>query len=527
MALYIGGLGFYSDDWRIMGQLASWPNQSLSGLMSSYRRLDTMRPFETDYYAIIYSFAGLTPFPYHVVNGLSFTLAALTLYIALREVTDHRLTSLTVTLIYATMPHYSTNRFWIGCFQTNISMTLCFIAVYLGARAARQEYLRRNVLISLSVLAAVASTLWYELAVPLLLLAPPLVFLAYYTRQQSRSLNTHVLGSFSLFALCNTLALAAVVWFKISRTQRAVLPADYLHYVIDLAAGAVTVNYGWYGFALPRVMWTIFRNYLAMSALLMAITVGGVAAIYVYRAVDSYSSIANKIMAARTVVAGIALFVLGYAIFLTNNNVGFTPTGQANRTAMVAAVGVALSIVGVGMWGISFSRSSKSQRLCFCTFIALYCASGVLINNTIASFWIAANHEQQALLAEIRTEFPVLPSGTSLLLSGACRYAGPGIVFESPMELTGALAALYGDSSLRGAIVTPAFEVHDDSLSVVVYAREYRFPYGRLVIYNHRSGERVSIDDRAAAETFFQTEGGALRDTCPPSGPEGYGVRIF
>jgi hypothetical protein len=75
--------------------------------------------------------------------------------------------------------------------------------------------------------------------------------------------------------------------------------------------------------------------------------------------------------------------------------------------------------------------------------------------------------------------------------------------------------------------VTSAFQAEDDALSVVVYGQEYRFPYGRLIVYRPHSGEAFSIEDRTSAETFLRGSGAASQNGCPPAGPEGYGVRIF
>ena len=93
----------------------------------------------------------------------------------------------------------------------------------------------------------------------------------------------------------------------------------------------------------------------------------------------------------KVIACGLGVFALGYGIFLTNRNVSIgVTTGIGNRIAIAAAIGVALSLVGAFGWISDIWTSIRTRRLCFCALVTVFCMSGFLINNGVASFWIAA-----------------------------------------------------------------------------------------------------------------------------------------
>src|SRR5438046_8757831 len=86
----------------------------------------------------------------------------------------------------------------------------------------------------------------------------------------------------------------------------------------------------------------------------------------------------------------VLVFVLGYAIFLTDGFPKISATGISNRINSAAAIGIALSFVGfIGLFSACF-KNDALQRNLFCGLIALFSASNVIINATIASFWVIA-----------------------------------------------------------------------------------------------------------------------------------------
>ena len=102
------------------------------------------------------------------------------------------------------------------------------------------------------------------------------------------------------------------------------------------------------------------------------------------------------------VFAGLAIFVLGYAIFFTNRAIQITPTGVGNRTSNAAALGVAISAVGMlGLIAAAFPRAVW-RRVVFGGLIAAYAAAGFFVVATLSSFWIDAyTREQEIIVGEV------------------------------------------------------------------------------------------------------------------------------
>src|SRR4029077_14218175 len=92
---------------------------------------------------------------------------------------------------------------------------------------------------------------------------------------------------------------------------------------------------------------------------------------------------------------GMAVFALGYAIPASIGARQTSPTGAMNRINGAAAIGVALSFVGfVGLVSRCFRKEEGTRNL-FCGLIALLFASNIIVNETIASFWVRAYKRQQ------------------------------------------------------------------------------------------------------------------------------------
>src|SRR5262249_4427029 len=118
-------------------------------------------------------------------------------------------------------------------------------------------------------------------------------------------------------------------------------------------------------------------------------------------------------------VAGFSFFPIDPAKF-----------GINNRAAIAGSVGVATSIVGLITFAGSFGPY-KSRRIVFSSCVALVVASGVLIINGIATFWIKSYRQQLEILVDIQERVQPLSAGMTLLLDGICPYAGPAVVFDS------------------------------------------------------------------------------------------------
>jgi hypothetical protein len=74
--LYIGRLGFYSDDWDFIRILSTKFEPSLLNSLSRVIREDLpMRPGQALMLVVLYRLFGATPLPYHLFNFLMLTAA--------------------------------------------------------------------------------------------------------------------------------------------------------------------------------------------------------------------------------------------------------------------------------------------------------------------------------------------------------------------------------------------------------------------------------------------------------------------
>src|SRR5688572_26422553 len=434
LLLYVGSLGFYSDDWSFLGYFSVSPDQSFPGLFRYLLGPQVqMRPVQVLYLSGLYSLFGLSPLGYHLVNAAVLVAIPVLFYLALRELGQERIVALAAPVVYILLPHYSTDRFWVAAFQANLSMALYFLSLYSDLRALRSRLMGFWSWKLLSLLCLLGSALAYEVALPVFLLNLLLVWSR--GRQRYGSAPSSSWPSARALALLgsNLIALVAVLIFKRLTTIRIgdspVSFGEYTYWILrravalhspDYEAGlnikrALEVNYGDYGLGLPRVVWKILREYPDPAILVLGGFLGLIIFSYLYRTIASQGrteAISQSGMM-KWIVGGVAVFALGYAIFLTNYNVIFTPTGIGNRTAIAAAVGIALSWVGGLGWLSTFLSARYWRQRVFCALITLLGVSGFLINNTIATFWMVAYRQERMILADIFQRFPSLPVGST------------------------------------------------------------------------------------------------------------------
>lgn len=550
LLLYVRDLGFYGTDWHLVGCMSLSEDQSLSGLFQSITSdRARMRPLQTLYTAGLYWLFGPHPLGYHLVNAVVLVSNAVLFYLVLRLMNRRRVLCLAAAAAYALLPHSSTTRFWLQAFAGNLSMTFYFLSFYSDLRALSVE---RKTLWGwkvLSLLGLVTSTMLYEVALPLFLLNP--LFVWYRGRQIiERPLGGRVpfqqliRTNFKVLLGINLLALMPIIAFKLLTTIRigeltdlpknigwitkGAFAFDYGEHDYSLSyIHALAVAYGDYGLRLPNVVWKIIRDYPDPAAFAMAGALALFIFFYLYFAArESTAGHPSPANMTKFIRWGLVVFGLGYAVFLTNYNVQFTNTGMANRTAIAAAVGVALTQIGALGWLSTLLRSERWRKRAFGVLVALLCTTGFLINNALASFWSAASRQQQEILADIRKQFPALPAGSTLILDGACPYIGPASVFESGWELVGALMMIYRDSALRAEIVTPNLKATPNGLVKSQGGKKYHYPYENLFVYHFVKKQGRQLTDAETAKQYFQASGANHGQGCPES-HYGFGVAVF
>lgn len=532
--VYLQKLGFYSDDWGYIAYYKTSNDQSLLGLFHTLSGSANIksRPAQALYQALLYWLFTSHPFGYHLVNAFVLLSGIILFYLVLHELHQGRLLALTVPLVYALLPHYSTDRFWYSAFMVSLSMPLYFLSLYADLTVLQTRGISAWGWKLVSILSLLGSTLSYEVFLPFFLFNPLLIW--YRARQLYGSIQSKhliqsqwiILFGSNLFIWILVLIFKALTASRMSKLE----PVSQSVWFSKLIAKAFIVSYGDYGLALPSLTLKLIHQYPNLLVIVLAGILSLIVFGYVYLVTNqSKDEMITRVSSLKLLGWSLVIFGMGYAIFFTNRNALITPTGINNRINIAAAVGVALSIVALIVWLSAFFPSAQLRRRCLCILIALFCTSGFIVNNTIASFWIDAYRQQQEILADIRQQFPTLPAESTLILDGICPYAGPAVVFESSWDLAGALIFFYGKRNLYADVVTPNLKIEEDGLASIMYggANYTHHPYSEKLFVYHIDSKKIHyLTDAQTARQYFKTSNSDFNNDCP-SGREGYGVKIF
>lgn len=548
---YVANLGFYSDDWALLAKLNSAATCSIADLFSSlYEPWTAMRPAQLLYFVLLYRWFGAQPLGYHLVNLSVLVCMVVFFYLSLRRLYLARAMAVAISLVFAVLPHYSSNRLWFAAFGNTLSMALYFVSLYTALRAVTAtNRLRWHNWMFASGLALLISGLCYEVPLPFFLLSAVVIWRLRATLARSNPGQPAIRMRDVTAIFLTVVSVFAVAAFKLSTTVRlGAGDGGVLQSMLGIVRRAFVTGTlpGAYGLNIEQAIRTNFTDFViglpalwlrAGSDRLEALTL--VPALVTALAVWKYFLTADlwedgardSALSRRTssglVVLGFGAFWLGYAIFLTNSNLQFTLTGIGNRANIGAAVGVAPILIGMAVGVGGLFRSALHGRHVFAFCLATLCASGVLANNVIAYDWVRAYEQEQAILANIRSNLPVPPTRSTLILDGICSYVGPAIVFDSNWDLRGALRLLYRDFSLNADVVTSRMTLESTGLTTTQYGKMYHYPFDQsLFVYDYESQKVYPLSDFVIARRYFDTRNIRRNRPCPP-GLEGLGAAAW
>lgn len=538
LALYIRRLGFYYDDYTLLGTLRTSHNQSLGGLYHALSSGVTQkRPLQTLTLAALYRVFDSRPLGYHIFNAAVFAIAVVLFALVLRELLLPRVAVVSIPLIYATLPHYATDRYWVASFVAMLSIALFFLSLYSALRAASASRAAAAAWGTTSVVALIASALAYEVALPLFALG-----LALICWRQARTRGVPVLRSrpeprvlalvsVLVVALIGALTMKALLVARIgsASSYHVGFGSGFPHHLAYLVEGSIKLNVGTYGIALPYVLWWCLRNEFSLATMLISAAAALAVFVYLWLIMRRNEADVSGTRWIPISKVGVVAFVLGYAIFLTNEKILFRSAGIDNRVNIAAAVGVAGVIVGAIGW-LASRLGGRRGRALFCFAVAALVGVNLIIVNTLASFWTEAYARQRTVLHGLTRTLEAHPRPLRLLLDGVCPEIGPAPVFANPYDLTGALTLRYGSAAPEAVPLTA--EVLPTQRGVTVVGRflgrrddfgTYR--YGpRLAVFDDRNGQTYRLTNRRAARRYL----GRIRSPykCPPVRSFAWGFKI-
>lgn len=524
---YINKIGFYSDDWSFIGNFTLSQDKSLLGLIKTATTPNTfMRPLQNIYDAVLFWVFGTGPLGYHLVNSAVLVLIILMLYLVLRLLKVPRIISLSASLVFAMMPNYSTDRFWYAAYQVNISLLLFLLSTYFGLKAFAGKNAKKILWKTISLGSLILSTLSYEVVLPYVFLNMVL-FSGSTAGVNQRSGKKVLHQKRTVFILLNFIILLYIVIFKAKTTTRLGGTFNYPMDIINLAVSIFNTHFFELGLKQPLIWWGIITNNLDKGVFVTALILFFY--IFTYFLMLFFSRPVNlpgNTFLRNSVIAGLSVVFLGYAIFFTNNQVGFSPTGIDNRVAIAASIGIAFIFVTFFAWASRTLLGQTSAKVIYSLSISVTCAGGFLVINALASYWGTAYAQSQSALSEIRQNFPSPEKNSIIILDGVCPYSGPAPVFESEWDLKGALQAIYRDPTIRADIVTPRLKVKTEGIETQIYTFKALYEYKNLFIYNFKTKSVYPISSADEANSYFQKYNSDFNNGCPPA-RAGNGVSVF
>jgi hypothetical protein len=526
---YIRGLGFYYDDYSVLAHLNAAHDHSLGGLYHAIRPLNGQRPLQSLIFAALYRVFGLHPLGYHVVNAFLLVGVACLLYLVLRELRLPRLLCVALPLVYSSLPHYATNRFWLDAFQITASNAFYLLSFYAGLRALRAR--RRAALLAwltLAVGAVAASLFAYEVVYPLFALELGLLWWA--ARRSVGDLRPAqwlTIGALAVAVVAVGVVKATLVAERGQNGYQVGFGDGLAHHLAYLVSGSIKLNVGTYFLAVPYVLWWIVRHRLSVASLGAATAAGLLAYGYVRWIADGDR---EALIGARhwrnCVRVGLVAFVLGYAIFLTNRQVLFRSAGIDNRVNAAAALGVAAILTGAVGW-ITAQLDEGRRIAVFSASVGCIVATGILIISTLGSFWTSAAKKQHAIVSSLQQKAAILPSSSTVVLDGVCPESGPAVVFADQWDLRGALALTYHDPSLAADTATQALRARARQLELEMTFLGDRstrtYAYGpHLFVYDFPRRTLSVLRDRSEAARYLSSQRPLFR--CPPQRSFAWGL---
>ena len=501
-APYVARLGFYSDDWDILGRFDAaaaqgrWP-------IAAIQQVSAARPVGGLYAAALYETFGRDPLGYHFVNTTVLAASVSLFYLLLARLRVGRAKAFAAALLFVALPQLSTIRVWFATFQVTLSLLLALVSLHAQLSFARSGKMRWA---ALAVLAAALSLAAYEIFVPLL--AGFAIALAVAA---SRKRGVGTWRSMVIVALVMAI-LALALAFKMSTSSRAGALTHWDRYV----AGAwqmVRPDYDWrvdsslnVFAAIDVHFWRVAAGWgsavadLATGRLpLLAVAASAAAAAMAFWRLRSAP--AGESRSVRLLLLGAAAFVLGHALFLIVPAIVFTPTGMGNRVLVATALGVAMIFAGV-MAMAARAISEGERTTAFAIFVAVASFLGFLRLSTIEAYWAETPALQRSVLESARRDLASVPAGSTVILDGLCPYHGPAVVFETSWD-TGPALSFALNRPVMADVVSPRTRITSSGIETSIYKQPASYPFGpRLFAYDVRRHLVSPLPDRAAAHDY-------------------------
>lgn len=434
--------GFLSDSWTFRSVYALSPHGGFfDGLDQLFVGENLQaRPFQAIYLATLNAASGSHTALWFVALDAANVVMCMGICLLLRKLRFEFLDAALIAGLILVFPAASSLRLWAANVQVPVSMSLAVFGFLVALHAFEADGRRRTALHGASLAMFVASVLFYEAALPLMLC------------------------SALLYRLC-------VPWSKALR--RWVVDALVLLSVtaaLTVSAPNAKEVQGWDGMwhHAGRIFdqsWTLLATRLlpfgggGWLALAVAALVALGIAVIAMRTRTDRTTRALLVRWLGVLTAGLVVVALGSAIYAPGPDF-YVPLaeGIGNRVNAVSGIGWVLIIYA---WlklvvSVAASRSARPEPAALAAVAVVCAAIGVYWGNLSADdarAYVEAHREDQRVLASIRAAIPEPPAGSTIWTFGQPVQVVPGVpVFGNVWDMTSGVQLLYGDPTLKSFV---------------------------------------------------------------------------
>lgn len=448
--------GFLSDSWANRATYLFASHGGLSGALDQFLTEPNIaaRPLYAVYLVALNAAFGSHMGFWFAWLGATGVLMSLSLYLLLRKLDFEFLDAGMIACLVLVFPAASSLRLWAATVQIPVAVGLAAFGFLLALVAFDARSGRRTVLHCASLGVFVASLLFYEAALPLMLFSGLLYRLRVpWLRAGPRwAVDVIVLVSVAI-AVGGSSPEAKDVQDLAGMWHHATTIFDQGHTLLAM----VVLPFGGDGWHL-----------LALAGL------APLAAGLVARRLPRDDPTRARLRRWLAVLgAGLVVVLLGYSIFVPGIDY-YIPMGAgiANRVNAVPSIGWVLALYALIMLSATLAfRGLAGSRVLASGLTLLACAlvavGWVQTTTRDADAYTSAFREDERVLAAIRAALPDPPPGSTIWTFGQPVEIAPGVpVFGNTWDMTASVQLMYGDPSIRSYVGFPdtTFECRPDAI---------------------------------------------------------------
>ncbi|HEX2160315.1 MAG TPA: hypothetical protein VHF88_00650 [Thermoleophilaceae bacterium] len=457
--------GFLSDAWAARTLYEFAPQDDFLGRLGHLLSQPNVspRPLQGVYVAVQNAVFGPHMGLWLTWQGAMSVVMSLVLYLLLRELRFSWQDAGAIAVLVLIFPAASSIRLWTAPMSA-LTISLALLGFLLALRAFRRDGARRIALHGLSLAVFAASLLLYEVALSAML-ASVLVY--------RLCVPWRAAGARWLVDVVVLVPLAALVTRSESSSWEAqTFDGMWRHATVfwdeaQTLLTSVVLPFGtdrWYA--------------LALIALIPAIAV-----LLARQLPSSDPARADLRRWLLTVLAGLAIVALGYAMFVPAMDY-YTPLrpGIANRINAVPSIGWVLVLYGLAMLAATIAFRGQRQRRLGASALALVACAIVAASwlesiDREAEAYMRAYSEGERVLQTVETLLPDPPPHSVIWTFGQPVEIAPGIpVFGNTWDMTGSVQLMYDDPTITSYVGHPGTTFDCERERIVAGGPAYLVP---------------------------------------------------